>query len=346
VKAAAAQQELTALFKHAGGFDPGFADVKPQIRVSRPQDDLPFREALILLSGAVILLLLIACSNVSHLLLQRGLTRERELAIRHALGAHRVRLVRQLVTESALLALAGGVLAMLVGWGVLALLIRLRPLSLPELSDLSSSRGVIPVAAGLALAVGLIVGVLGALHVAHKHLAQSLRTGASTATRTHRRLRGTLVVGQIALSAILLAGAIILIRGVIDLERQQLGFDPVATTTAKVARQNATKARENFITTYHTAACLRQLMALHVPNRLSSLLADAPHLSLIRRNVHAPSMAPSYSSILAAYVCCTRLARRPGLKCCRSILSSPAPWSWRFQVAEHRSLSGRLHDRR
>jgi predicted permease len=226
VKAAAAQQELTALFKHAGGFDPGFADVKPQIRVSRPQDDLPFREALILLSGAVILLLLIACSNVSHLLLQRGLTRERELAIRHALGAHRVRLVRQLVTESALLALAGGVLAMLVGWGALALSIRLRPASLPELSYLPSSRGVIPVAAGLALAVGLIVGVLGALHVAHKHLAQSLRTGASTATRGHRRLRGTLVVGQIALSAVLLAGAIILIRGVIDLEREQLGFDP------------------------------------------------------------------------------------------------------------------------
>jgi putative ABC transport system permease protein len=224
--AAAANQELAAIFNHAGGFDPDFADLKPHIRVSRPQDDLPFRQALMLLAGAVVLLLLIACSNVSHLLLQRGLTRERELAIRHALGAHRARLVMQLVTESTLLGVAGGALAMLVGWGVLGLLMRLRPTSFPELSYLSTTRGVIPFAAGLAIAVGLIVGVLGALHIAHRQLAQSLRTGASSASRTHRRLRGTLVVGQIALSAILLSGAILLIRDVFDLERQRLGFDP------------------------------------------------------------------------------------------------------------------------
>ena len=200
--------------------------LQPRIRLSRPQDDLPFRQALILLTGAVIFLLLIACSNVSHLLLQRGVARERELAVRHAIGAHRARLVRQLVTESTLLALAGGALAMLVGWGTLEVLAQLRPTSLPALSHLSTTRGVIPLAAGLAIAVGLTVGVLGALHVAHEHLGQSLRTGASSAPVTHRRLRGTLVIGQIALSAILLAGAILLIRAVFDFERVQLGFDP------------------------------------------------------------------------------------------------------------------------
>lgn len=222
----AATEELTAILERVGGIDPGFRAFQPRLRLSRPQDGLPFRQALVLLTGAVIFLLLIACSNVAHLLLQRGLARERELAVRHALGAHRARLVRQLVTESTLLGLAGGALAMLVGWSMLELLARLRPGSLPALAHLSTTRGVIPIAAILAIAVGLTVGVLGALHIAHGHLGQSLRTGASGASPTHRKLRGVLVIGQIALSAMLLAGAFLLVRTVFDLERQRLGFDP------------------------------------------------------------------------------------------------------------------------
>jgi putative ABC transport system permease protein len=129
----AASDELSAILGRAGGIDPDFKPLQLRLRVSRPQDDLPFRQALILLAGAVMFLLLIACSNVSHLLLQRGVARERELAVRHALGAHRTRLVRQLVTESALLGLAGGALAMLVGWATLEVLARWRPTSLPAL---------------------------------------------------------------------------------------------------------------------------------------------------------------------------------------------------------------------
>ena len=221
-----ASDELTSIFDRAGGSDPAYKLLQPRIALSRPQDGLPFRQALLLLTGAVILLLLIACSNVSHLLLQRGLARERELAVRHALGADRTRLVRQLVTESTWLGLAGGALAMLVGWSTLEVLTRLRPTSLPALSHLTTTRGVIPLAAGLAIVVGLTVGVLGALHIAHEHLGESLRTGASGASPAHRRLRGTLVIGQIALSTILLAGAILLIRVVVDLNRVRLGFDP------------------------------------------------------------------------------------------------------------------------
>ena len=224
--AKAASRELTSILDRAGGIDPVDAPLQPRLRLSRPGNDLSFRHALILLTGAVTLLLLIACSNVSHLLLQRGVARERELAVRHAIGAHRSRLIRQLVTESTLLGLAGGALAMLVGWGALEILARLRPASLPALSYLSTTHGVIPLAAALALAVGLIIGLLGALHVAHGHLARSLRAGAATAPLTHRRLRGNLVIAQIALSTTLLAGAILLIRAVIDFERVRLGFDP------------------------------------------------------------------------------------------------------------------------
>ena len=225
VSSQAASAELTSIFDRAGGVDPGFKPLQPRIVLSRPQDALPFREALILLTGAVIFLLLIACSNVSHLLLQRGLARERELAVRHALGAHRTRLVRQLVTESTLLGLAGAALAMLVGWGTLELLAQLRPVSLRALTHLTTTRGVVPFAGGLAIAIGLTVGVLGAIHIAHRHLGQSLRTGASSAPSTHRRLRGALVVGQIALSTVLLAGAVALIRVVVDFKQVRLGFD-------------------------------------------------------------------------------------------------------------------------
>ncbi len=222
----AASEELTAILDRTGGINQELGSTHLRIGLSRPQDDLPFRRALLLLTGAVVLLLLIACSNVSHLLLQRGLTRERELAVRHALGAGRSRLVRQLVTESTLLALAGGALAMLVGWAALTALMLLRPTNLPALSYLSTTRGVVPLAAGLAIAMGLAVGVLGAVHIAHGHLGESLRSGASSAPSSHRRLRASLVVGQIALSAILLVGAILLVRVVVDLEGERLGFDP------------------------------------------------------------------------------------------------------------------------
>ncbi|HXB23824.1 MAG TPA: ADOP family duplicated permease [Gemmatimonadaceae bacterium] len=252
----AASEELTAILDRTGGLDQ-YGSLHPRVRVSRPQDDLTFRQALLLLTGAVVLLLLIACSNVSHLLLQRGLTRERELAIREALGAGRLRLVRQLVTESTLLALAGGALAMVVAWASLNGLMWLRPTDVPALSYVSTTRGVVPIAAALAIAVGLAIGVLGAMHVVHGHLGQSLRAGASSATRSHRRLRATLVVGQIGLSAILLVGAILLIRAVVDLERERLGFDPrdlYAVSFDELKHPRSLESQATFAATIREAA--------------------------------------------------------------------------------------------
>jgi putative ABC transport system permease protein len=219
----AATQELAAIVKRSADDKPWWRDIRYDIRLVRPQDLLDFRQALAMLTGAVALLLLVACTNVGHLLLARGAARQRELAIRQALGAGRKRLVRQLVTEVLVIAVIGGALAMPVAWAALHLLQALRPESLVALSYVQNDR-VITMSAVLAIAAGLAIGVGSALRSARRDLSLALRANASTAP-TGRRLRGALVVGEIALSATLLVGALLLIHALYDLERKRLGFD-------------------------------------------------------------------------------------------------------------------------
>jgi predicted permease len=221
----AATQELAAILKQSAEDKPWWRDVRYHIRLVRPQDLLDFRQALAMLTGAVALLLLVACTNVAHLLLARGAARRGELAIRHALGAGRKRLVRQLVTEMLVIAAIGGALAMPVAWAALHLLQALRPESLVALSYVQSDGGVITMSAVLAIVAGLAIGMGSALRSARRDLGLALRANASGTAATGRRLRGTLVVGEIALSATLLVGALLLIHALYDLERKQLGFD-------------------------------------------------------------------------------------------------------------------------
>ncbi|HEY4219092.1 MAG TPA: ADOP family duplicated permease [Gemmatimonadaceae bacterium] len=227
VSAAAAQTELDAIFTNAHIPMPSFFLGKGSVHLdlTRPQDNLKIRRALLLLVGAVGLLLLVACSNIAHLLLARGAARQRELAVRHALGAARRRLVRQLVTESVVLVLFGGALAAVVGWAGLQLLTALRPADLVELSHVSTHRGVLSIAAMLAIVCGLGIGLLAALRTAHTGLADALRVGTSSTLAQGRRLRSSLVIGEVALSATLLVGALLLIHAVFDLQRTRLGFD-------------------------------------------------------------------------------------------------------------------------
>lgn len=196
-----------------------------QLRLTRPQDRLQIRQALLMLSGAVGLLLLVACTNVAHLLLARGAARQRELAVCHALGAGRRRLLRQLVTESVLLATIGGALAALVGWGGLELLAMLRPEKMVALSHVSPRHGVLPIAAVLAIACGFVIGLLAALRAANHDLGTSLRGSTSSTSTGGRRLRSALVVGEVAFSTTLLVGALLLIHAVFDLQHTRLGFD-------------------------------------------------------------------------------------------------------------------------
>ena len=223
----AATAELSALMRNAN-----LPDVRPvpmpmPLRLSRPQDWLAIRQPLVMLTGAVALLLLVACTNVAHLLLARGAARHRELAVRHALGAGRPRLVRQLATESVLIAIFGGLLAVCVGWAGLHALMALRPpgRNFDALTHVLPSRGIVAIASVLAIGCGLVVGIAAALRTVHRDVAVDLRVGAASTAYRARRLRSALVVGEVALSATLLVAALLLVHSLFALEHSDVGFD-------------------------------------------------------------------------------------------------------------------------
>jgi predicted permease len=192
-----------------------------------PRQMVGFGESLLLLSGAVALVLLIACANVAHLFLARAASRQRELAIRAALGAGRGRLVRQLFTESFVLAAAGCVGGMLVGWLGLEALVALRPGTLTELDGARIDLTTLVVTIGVSALTGLLFGIVGAMQSARHSTHESLKAGALSTSHSRRqsRLRGLLVVSEIALSTALLVGASLLVRSVVRLQMMDAGFD-------------------------------------------------------------------------------------------------------------------------
>lgn len=192
-----------------------------------PSQMVGFRQSLLLLSGAVALVLLIACANVAHLLLARAAARERELAIRAALGAGTGRLIRQLLTESLVLASAGCLSGLFVGWAGLKTLLALRPASLTELALARMDASTLLVTIGLAVLTGLLFGVIAAIQSARHSTHESLKAGAlsTSQSRGQSRLRGLLVVSEIALSTTLLVGASLLVRSVVHLQMTDPGFN-------------------------------------------------------------------------------------------------------------------------
>ena len=199
------------------------------------------RPALLVLFGAVTLVLLIACANVSSLLLSRAAARERELAVRSALGAGSWRIARQLLTESIALALIGGGLgAALAFWGTNALL-AVSPKNLLDLRAISPDIRIFAFAAAASLASGLLFGFLPSYFSSRAAIAETLKEGArnATSTRGRRRLRGGFVVAQMALALILLAGSGLLIRSFIRLSGVDPGFDANNLLTFTVALPNS-----------------------------------------------------------------------------------------------------------
>jgi predicted permease len=193
------------------------------------------RPTLLVLLGAVVLLLLIACANVAGLLLARSEARSREIALRTALGAGRGQLIRQLLTESALLAAVGGALGLLLAaWGS-HLLILVAPPSIPRLENISVDGRVLAFTAAVSLLAGLLFGVAPAIHSVGINLSGSLAEGGRAgAGLARQRLRRGLVVGQIALALMLVSASGLLVQSFRRLRQVDPGFDPGQVLTARV----------------------------------------------------------------------------------------------------------------
>jgi putative ABC transport system permease protein len=193
------------------------------------------RPALIVLLAAVGFVLLIACANVANLLLARASGRRREIAVRQALGAGRRRLVRQLLTESLVLSLAGGAAGLaLAGWGVEAL-VRLAPASLPRVTEIRVDLPVLLFTLCASVATGLLFGLVPALQTAGGDMSATLKdSGRGSAGGRGKSVRSVLVVAELALALVLLTGAALLLRTLARLQRVDAGFRPAHLVTASV----------------------------------------------------------------------------------------------------------------
>ena len=232
VSVAGAQADLDRLSAQYRAENPKMPDSDPGLVVhaGNMRDEMvsSVRTAVLVLFGGVSLVLLIACANVASLLLSRALGRKREIAVRMAVGATRGALIRQLLTESLILALLGGVLgALLSSWGTRALA-KLAQGTLPRAAEIRTDVGVLLFTLGISVFAGFVFGLMPALQVSRPDLNMVLRTEGRGATggRRHNALRNLLVVSQVALSTVLLIACGLLVRNFVQLSAASPGFDP------------------------------------------------------------------------------------------------------------------------
>ncbi|HEV7551091.1 MAG TPA: ABC transporter permease [Candidatus Angelobacter sp.] len=215
------------------------ADASLSMVVTDLQDSVVanIRGMLLMLSGAVGVVLLIACANVASLLLSRALSRRKEMAVRSALGAQRSALIRQLLTESVLLAFLGGVLGLALSWAATKYFATLGNNNLPQGLPIDMDARVLLFMLAISVLTGMLFGIFPALQLSRTNVNQTLRDEGRGSTGGHRRvqLRGLLVVGQVALSLMLLIGAGLLVRSFSRLLKVEPGFDAQNVLTMNVS---------------------------------------------------------------------------------------------------------------
>jgi len=238
-----AQADLTVI---AAGLEKQYPESNHKVgaKIVSLRDNLvgDSRSSLLMMVWAVALVLLIACANVANLLLSRAVARQKEIAVRSALGAARGRLVRQMLTESTLLGLAGGAVGLLLGWGVIAAFSRAKSFALPQFNVIELNGAVLAFTFGLSLATGMLFGLVPALQASRPDLHEELKGGAGSSlspSKARRLASDTLVVAEVALSLLLLVGAGLLLKDFVRLRSVDVGVRADGVWTGAVQLPDA-----------------------------------------------------------------------------------------------------------
>lgn len=236
VTVARANSDLNAIMTEVGKRFPETAERGAGVQLIKDSVVDSFDDRLWVLFGAVALVLLIACSNVANMLLARGASRAKELAIRCALGAGRFRIVRQLLTESAVLGFVGGALGVALAYFGVRALVSASPASVPRIERARVDAIALAFAVGASLLSSMVFGLAPAIRAARSDLQSTLREGGRAASLggVKDRVRTTLVAAEIALAIMLLVGAGLLVRTAVFLGEVNPGFDPHGVLTARV----------------------------------------------------------------------------------------------------------------
>ncbi|MGI8732777.1 MAG: ABC transporter permease [Pyrinomonadaceae bacterium] len=270
-----------------------------------------FRTSLFVMLGAVVFVLLIGSANVANMSLARATARQKEMAIRTALGAGRWRIVRQLLTESVLLSLLSGTLGLLVAiWGI-DLLVALSPADLPRVREVTIDLRVLAFTLAVSLLTGILFGLLPALQASRPNLNERLKTGGGSATggTNRQRLRGFLVIAEIALSLVLLVGAGLLIRSFLRLQAVNPGFNPTNVLTMQIDLSGPKYKTGAQVIAFHNQLLerLKQLPGVqHASTRSFVPIANDASFAYLRFNVEgrqADDSAPAafYNGVSPEY---------------------------------------------
>jgi putative ABC transport system permease protein len=300
---------------HAGAelrtIEARLSDESPQFNKNYSTEVLPLREQffgnvrrpLWLMLGAVGFVLLIACANVANLLLSLATSREKEIAVRAALGARRTRIVRQLLTESLLLALLGSALGLGFAWLGIKALMLISPKDLVNFQSVSMNMTVLLWTLGVSILTGIIFGLAPAVHISRLNLNDSLKDGGKSESGQasgSRRLRSALVVSEIALAVVLLASAGLLIRSFIRLQQVDRGFNTDNILTMVIRLPDAKYPQDAQVVAFFNQALekVRQLptvrsvgMVNHLP--LYGGLGSNTGFKVIGRPAPPPGQGPS-----------------------------------------------------